>query len=594
MPDKSEFLKRKPALTLNISGYFGCLDADTFIRYQARRPDGTKIDAKGGTIERLYERFNRLPANRHVIEDAEYFAASIDENNIVRQNRVEGVVFSDEKECFRLTTINGQQVVATADHRFYVGNGKYQRLSDLSVSESVFIHDNQILANGRQPRTEKREHVYVKHHPLARTKIVKDVARGYANEYKVLPRSRAVVEAFMNGMALDVYIERLNRGDIDNLQVLSREVDVHHRNHDTLDDRIENLEVLDAKAHIAHHSSINPRLKYITHAVAIQAIESVGIRRTFDIQMTAPMNNFIADGFVVHNSGKTLQALSFPKCYVISCDPAGLETVRQPRNKPFLDNLAWYEELHVETKEELIRTFKETAKADERESVYGCLAHAKELAAKGEVESLVIDGFTYLCDMKWRQINEYEVQKSSNTGNVDSQSMYRNLGLYLHRFVASDLMTMATRHGLNIILTTHLKRESEEAVQGNANIKNRAKKVMTNSDIAPMIEGGFRNKLSGLVGADIYLEKSLKITGEGQARKSEVVYEAICDLARGLGTVVNAKNRFGLPARLPLTNKSLYHAIMESLAVRAQTATTKAAPASQGTPTVAAKTTTAN
>jgi hypothetical protein len=276
-------------------------------------------------------------------------------------------------------------------------------------------------------------------------------------------------------------------------------------------------------------------------------------------------------------SGKTLQSLSFPKCYVISCDPAGLETVRQPANKRFLDNLVWYEELHIETKGELVGTFKENATSEQRESVYGCLAHARQLAADGAIETLVIDGFTYFVDMKWRQINEYEVAKSATTGNVDSQTMYRNLGLYLHRFVAADLMTMATRHKLNVVLTTHLKRESEEAVQGNANIKNRAKKVMTNSDIAPMIEGGFRNKLSGLVGADLYLEKSLK--------DGKVQYEAICDIARGLGTIVNAKNRFGLPARLDLTSKSLYDAIMNSLQVKASATMTATAPTTMPTKT---------
>lgn len=259
-------------------------------------------------------------------------------------------------------------------------------------------------------------------------------------------------------------------------------------------------------------------------------------------------------------SGKTLQSLSFPKCYVISCDPAGLETLRQPANARYLDNLVHVEELQVASKAELNQVFKENATADERDSVYGCLAHARALAATGEVETVVVDGFSYFVDIKWRQINEYEVAKSATTGNVDSQAMYRNLGLYLHRFVASDLMTSATRNGLNTVLTTHLKRESEEAVQGNASVKNRAKKVMTNSDIAPLIEGGFRNKLAGLVGADLYLEKSLK--------EGKIVYEAICDLARGFGTTVNAKNRYGLPARLDLTNKSLYQAIIDSLKVK--------------------------
>lgn len=259
-------------------------------------------------------------------------------------------------------------------------------------------------------------------------------------------------------------------------------------------------------------------------------------------------------------TGKTLQSLSFPRCFVISCDPAGLETVRQPANAKYLANLVWYEELHNQSKEELKEMFRESAGATDRGSVYGCLAYAKELAAKGEVETLIIDGFTYFVDMKWRQINEYELAKSASTGNVDSQSMYRNLGLYLHRFVASDLMTTATRNGLNVILTTHLKRESEEQVQGNAAIKNRAKKVMTNSDIAPMIEGGFRNKLSGLVGADLYLEKTLK--------DGKVAYDALCDMTRGYGGVVNAKNRFGLPARLSLNDRNLYDAIMEALAIK--------------------------
>lgn len=259
-------------------------------------------------------------------------------------------------------------------------------------------------------------------------------------------------------------------------------------------------------------------------------------------------------------SGKTLQSLSFPKCYVISCDPAGLETIRQPSNAKFLANLAWYEELHNETRDELKEMFRESATSSEHGSVYGCIAHAKELAAKGEAETLVIDGFTYLADMKWRAINEYEIAKSGTTGNVDTQVMYRNLGLYLHRFVASNLMTMATREKLNVILTTHLKRESEETIHGSDKFKNRAKKVMTNSDIAPMIEGGFRNKLSGLVGGDLYLEKSLK--------DGKMVYEAICDISRGLGTVVNGKNRFGLPARLSLNDKTLYEAIMEALAVK--------------------------
>jgi hypothetical protein len=297
--------------------------------------------------------------------------------------------------------------------------------------------------------------------------------------------------------------------------------------------------------------------------------------------ITAMINSYFG-------GGKTLQAHSFPRCYTISCDPAGLETLRQPTNKKFLDNLVWFEELHNESEVELKKLFRETARSDERDSVYGCLAHCRELAAKGEIDTLVMDGANYFVDMKWQAICEFEEVRSEKSGEKNSQAMYRNLGLYLQRFFASDLLTMATRNGLNVICTFHLKRESEETVQGSDKIKNRAKKVALNSDIAPLIEGGFRARAEGLFGASIYLDRRIK--------EGKVVYEAICGLAPGLGTIVNAKNRFGLPARLDLTDKSLYEAIMNSLRVKgsatAATATTAKpaiAPPPTATPTTAAK-----
>lgn len=267
-------------------------------------------------------------------------------------------------------------------------------------------------------------------------------------------------------------------------------------------------------------------------------------------------------------SGKTLQALSFPKCYVISCDPAGLETIRQPRNKKFLDNLVWFEEMHNENEIDLKKLFRENAKPTERESVYGCLAHARELAAAGEIETLVIDGLTYLCDAKWQAICEFEEVRSEKSGQRDTQAMYRNLGLSLQRFLASDLMTMSTRNGVNVILTCHLKRESEEQVQGAA--KNRARKVLLTSDIAPMIEGSTRNKIEGLVGGSLYLEKVLK--------EGKLVYTAICDLTTAFGTVVPGKNRWGLPTRLQLNDQTLYEALTEVMKSRGGTATKVPAP----------------
>lgn len=265
-------------------------------------------------------------------------------------------------------------------------------------------------------------------------------------------------------------------------------------------------------------------------------------------------------------AGKTLQALSFPKCYVISVDPNGLEPLRQPKNQKFLDNLAWYEEIGREDKTELKDIFDHSAKADKRTSIYGCIEHAKQLAAKGEVETLVLDGGTYLVDLCWAKINEFEKKMSVQKGTLDSQSMYRELGIGLHQLFAANLLTGCNRSNMNLICTFHLKRESDEQMQGNPK---KARKLMLNSDIALMIEGGFRNKIEGLFGGSLYLEKVF------DKEKNVINYSALCDVGVAFKTTVLAKNRWGLKPRIDLNNKSLYEHLMETLAAPKLAAATK-------------------
>lgn len=267
-------------------------------------------------------------------------------------------------------------------------------------------------------------------------------------------------------------------------------------------------------------------------------------------------------------SGKTYQAMTFPKVYAIGFDPSGLDILYQKGNEKLMSNLVWNEYIGNKSETELKEVFRENAKASERTSLYGCLAHCEELAKSGEAKTLLLDGFTYLVDSKWQHICEFEEQKSVSTGNIDTQAMYRNLGLYLFRLVASNILTMATRLNLNVVMTCHLKRESQDAVQGSDKTKNRARKVSLDSDISPQIEGGFRNKIEGLVGASLYLDKKI-----GMDNKSK--YLAYCDKTLAWGTVINAKNRYGLPQVLELSNNNLYESLMKSVNVNAPVGATK-------------------
>lgn len=256
------------------------------------------------------------------------------------------------------------------------------------------------------------------------------------------------------------------------------------------------------------------------------------------------------------SSGKTRNSLTFPKCYVISFDSPGLDIVHEPENKEIAKNLVWYETIKNESEEELKKVFLESSK--ENTSIFGCLSHARELAKEGKIKTLILDGFTYLVDMRWQYINEFEETRSANTGNLDLQAMYKNLGLWLQRFVPSEVLTFTTRYNCHVIVTVHLKREARDIVEGSDKFKTRARRVSTESDIAPMIEGSYRNKIEGIFGAHIYLENRLQADGKTQ-------YMAYCEKTIAFGTVVLAGNNYGLSPKLDITNKSFYDVLTSNI-----------------------------
>lgn len=256
-------------------------------------------------------------------------------------------------------------------------------------------------------------------------------------------------------------------------------------------------------------------------------------------------------------SGKTRQAMTFDKVYAIAFDPSGLDVLKQKSLQKLASNLVWFEYINPMTDEELRDVFRQTPNKDGKKGqLYQVLDDIKSRAEKKEISSVLFDGVTYFADLRWRLINLDEVVKSEKTGNTDTQSMYRNLGISLMTFFSRDLLPLSTRYGLNVIATCHIKRESDEVVDGT---DKKAGKINKLSDVAPMIEGGFRNKIEGLFGASIYLERKLDVNGKPQ-------YLAHANIKSAFQSVVEGKNRFGLPQTFDLTEKDLSTEVSRYLA----------------------------
>jgi hypothetical protein len=302
------FVATSPSKTADKSnvllvGPQGCVAEDTFVHFEVRKNDGTKINHKGGSIRKLHRRFHKLKETGGPKRqtDVFYTVPSMNDEGKIFHNYITDVVATGEKECFKLKVRGGETIIATADHKFYVGD-KYIELCELRVGSNVFLHRNiHYTASNPASKNNRRQYLFVKHHPIAGTKVID-------NEYvyKRLAKARAVAEANMNDISLDTYISKLNNGNLEDLKFLPRDFHVHHKDENFLNDSLDNLLVVNGIKHNQEHAiKDHNNLRYEVVEDEIVEIVSVGIKKTYDIKMSAPFHNYIADKFVVHNCGKS-------------------------------------------------------------------------------------------------------------------------------------------------------------------------------------------------------------------------------------------------------------------------------------------------
>lgn len=303
------FLATSPSKTTDKSnvlliGPQGCLASDTFIQYEVRSFDGKRVNHKGGRIRDLYDRFNGIEQKKsgpRWRQDVEFFAPSMTDDGHIIQNRINGVIFSGQKECFKITTLGDNVIEATADHKFFTENG-YVELQNLSVGDKLFIHDGARHKTTRVcNRNNERNYLYVKYHPVAG-----QIIRNGRYIYHRLAKARAVWEAHLNGLSNEEYIDRLDTGNLDGLKFLPRTVHVHHKDENILNDELNNLIAIDGTLHNSEHAiNDHDQLDFVAVEDEIVSIENVGVRSTYDVQMNAPYHNVVANRFVVHNCGKS-------------------------------------------------------------------------------------------------------------------------------------------------------------------------------------------------------------------------------------------------------------------------------------------------
>lgn len=397
-------------------GDSGCLTGNTIVSMR-RGGKPRKL-----SIRRLYNRFKGNHGNKTQVPT--YLLA--DMGGYAGQLLMLDVVKTGKKQVFKLVA-GGSVIKASADHQFKTEFG-WLTLSELKVGMSVSM-----WRSSRSKLFRKRE-IYkisgeqrrvtiesIPNHPFGWSHVIA------GKDYKRAPKARLVIEANMNGLSLEEFIFIL-RNDSErsvSLKYIDQpNVAFHHIDGNWLNDSIENLEVIDNHKHtLKHHAEKVRASKELFNAV-IESISPVGEEETFDICMQGPEHNFIANGFVVHNSGKTGSLCSLAAAgynvRVLDLDKGALiikDFVTNRELSPYLKPKAglWVGDEGVKSRinyVEVSETFtniggRPVPKGDSWQKIMAQLTEWKDgttnlgkLETWGPSDVLVVDSFSRFCDAR--------------------------------------------------------------------------------------------------------------------------------------------------------------------------------------------------
>lgn len=304
-PEAREF-GVEPPKGMVLVGVPGCITGDTMLDYKrGKRAAGRPI-----SLWDFHDKFNGISTSTRPWEDLTEptYLHSLGPDGNVYYNRVISVIDAGMKHCIAIDFSDGSRLTLTPNHPVCVPGGQFIPAGQLEVGSGVLARGSMkpVPAGGRNLAARPpREIVNLKYHPHGSRRIVEHVY-----EYTRVARARLVVEAHMNHMSYYAFVGILqnDQARAESLTYLDPSYEVHHVDEDTLNDQLSNLMVLHKIDHAREHGKVeNFNVEYVRE-VTVTGITSAGSKKTFDIQMDMPANNFVANGIIVHNTGKSLTA----------------------------------------------------------------------------------------------------------------------------------------------------------------------------------------------------------------------------------------------------------------------------------------------
>jgi hypothetical protein len=301
-----------------------CLSGDSVVyncrrhhnRGKCYREDYTNL-AKSQTIRDIYTNWHKVRS--HHRQKYQYQVKVFDGERFVAA-KIKNVVSSGRKEVYWLKTESGKSVKATAQHKFLTSDG-WRRVEELSTGDLMACNGHALYEDGdwlyqkyaleglhQQQIADickcDRHTISDRLHKLGIAKTKGEWMKGHL----VRPETTAKIVAkrlshrgelpeptSRSGQHLRA---RWHRKPECEACGSKSQLQVHHIDRDTSNNDETNLRTLCIKCHKVEH------LVWLTTAryERLSSVELVGTEDTYDIEVDHPAHNFVANGFVTHNS----------------------------------------------------------------------------------------------------------------------------------------------------------------------------------------------------------------------------------------------------------------------------------------------------
>lgn len=285
----------------------GCISGDAIVktnRATLTRPyrldyivDRINSAVPGGMVRG--NGYGRRPTTRWDSEFATYTRSSVD--GIIRLQSILAAYDKGIRHCIKVTTSGGKSLSLTPDHNLF-SYGSTVAAGSLKIGDSISVDGGRPVKSKEPVKAQYLMYEGLKFHPLC----------GRRKQHRFcICKHRAVVEAAMNDISIEQYLREFRTGQFTcERKTLTREQIVHHKNADTYDNRIENLEVIENQREHSRLHGIEGRWKDVTSKIAhedVVSIEDAGELPTFDITVGHPSGhgNFLANGILCENCGKS-------------------------------------------------------------------------------------------------------------------------------------------------------------------------------------------------------------------------------------------------------------------------------------------------